>query len=160
MRENLKDKKCFRVGVISDTHGYLNPGIAGTFQGVDLIVHAGDIGKVDVLEKLRRIAPVHAVRGNMDHGDWARKLPRTQIVEAGKVLLYLLHDLTRLDLVPSTAGLHAVISGHTHRARVQERNGVLLLNPGSATFPRFDASGSVALLRIEGINLEVRLVDL
>ena len=149
-----------RVGVVSDTHGYLNPAIARAFQEVDLIVHAGDVGKVDVLEKLRRIAPVHAVRGNMDRGGWARKLPLTQIVEAGEVLLYLLHDLSRLDLEPSAAGLHAVISGHTHRSRVQERNGVLLLNPGSATFPRYDASGSVALLRIEGTNVEVRLVDL
>ena len=160
MKENLKDKKCLRVGVVSDTHGYLNPTIARAFQGADLIVHAGDVGNIDVLEKLRRIAPVHAVRGNMDRGGWARKLPLAQIVEAGEVLLYLLHDLSRLDLEPSAAGLHAVISGHTHRSRVQERNGVLLLNPGSATFPRYDASGSVALLRIEGTNLEVRLVDL
>ena len=152
-----KSKDVFAAGIISDTHGRLIRGVAKTFEGVDLIIHAGDIGNSAVLEDLRGIAPVHAVRGNMD-GGWAFGLPATQIVEIGEVLLYVLHDLNKMDLDPAAAGLSAVINGHTHKAAIAWRDGVLFLNPGSAG--PFSSSGTVALLHIKGISLEPQLVKL
>ncbi len=147
----------YLVGVISDTHGILPAETAAAFQGVDLIIHAGDIGKPEVLEALRQIAPVHAVRGNMD-GGWAFGLPETEVVEIGEVLLYVLHDAYDLDLDPAAAGFVAVINGHTHRASVERRNGVLFLNPGTAS--SFRSPGTVALLRIRGSSLEPRVIEL
>ena len=152
-----KGKDAYSVGIISDTHGRLIPEVAKAFEVVDLIVHAGDIGNSEVLEGLRAIAPVHAVRGNMDSG-WALGLPATQIVEIGQVLLYVLHDVDQLDLDPAAAGLSAVINGHTHKATIAWREGVLFLNPGSAG--PFSSSGTVALLHIEGTSLAPHLVKL
>jgi putative phosphoesterase len=124
--------------------------VAEAFAGVDLIIHAGDIGNNEVLEALRAIAPVHAVRGNMD-GGWAHDLPVTVVVEVGEVLIYVLHDAYLLKLDPAAAGFVAVINGHTHRAAVEKRKGVLFLNPGCAS--PYSSSGTVALLRIRPGNL-------
>jgi putative phosphoesterase len=145
------------VGVISDTHGHLRPEVAEAFAGVDLIIHAGDIGNHKVLEALGAIAPVYAVRGNMD-GGWAHGLPATEIVEIGEVLIYVLHDAYLLNLDPAAAGFVAVINGHTHRATVENRKGVLFLNPGSAS--PYSSSGTVALLRIRGRSLVPQIVTL
>jgi putative phosphoesterase len=157
MSTDAKEHDGFIVGVISDTHGYLRPEVAEAFAGVDLIIHAGDIGNHDVLDALRAIAPVHAVRGNMD-GGWAHGLPATEVVEIGEVLIYVLHDAYHLNLDPAMAGFVAVINGHTHRAAVEKRKGVLFLNPGSAS--PHSSSGTVALLRIRGTSLAPEIVEL
>lgn len=142
------------VGVISDTHGLLRPEAFKALEGASLIIHAGDIGSPSVLESLKNIAPVVAVRGNMDREGWACKLPFTEVVEIGKVLLYVLHDLCRIDLDPAVSGFSAVISGHSHEPAIENRNNVLFLNPGSAGPKRFNLPVSVALLHI--INKSVR----
>jgi hypothetical protein len=146
------------IGVISDTHGQLRPEALKAFQETDLIIHAGDIGKPEVLEALRLVAPVYAVRGNMDAGVWALELPETEVVEIGEVLLYVLHDANRLDLDPAAAGFSCVISGHTHRPSIDNRKGVLFLNPGTAG--PFSSKGTVALLHLRGSSLEAQVVEL
>ncbi len=157
MSTEASRKDGFLVGIISDTHGHLRPEVAEAFVGVDLIIHAGDIGNHEVLQKLRAIAPVHAVRGNMD-GGWAHDLPATEVVEIGEVLLYVLHDAYLLDLNPAAAGFIAVINGHTHKAAIEKRQGVLFINPGSAS--PYSSTGTVALLNIRGRSLEPEVVTL
>jgi putative phosphoesterase len=153
-----KNKDCIIVGVISDTHGLIRPEAIDAFKGTDLIIHAGDIGSSDVLKELKKIAPVHAVRGNMDAGKWAFKLPASDIIEIGEVLLYVLHDVYNLDLDPSSSGIHAVISGHAHRASAEYKNGVLHLNPGTAG--PFKPPVSVARLKINGKSIEPYFIEL
>jgi hypothetical protein len=148
------------IGVISDTHGLLRPEAAQALIGVDLIIHAGDIGNPEILEALARIAPVHAVRGNTDRAPWAAALPLTRVVEAGRHLLYVLHELFTLDLDPAAAGFAAVISGHSHQPHLERQNGVLYLNPGSAGPQRFTLPVSLALLKIDGNSLEPQLLYL
>lgn len=148
------------VGVISDTHGLVRPEALVALAGVERIVHAGDIGSPDVLEALGRLAPVTAVRGNNDRGGWAAGIPETEVVEIGGVSLYLLHDLHELDLDARAAGFAAVISGHSHKPRMEERDGVLYLNPGSAGPRRFTLPISLARLTIDGGRLDARLVTL
>jgi len=148
------------IGVISDTHGLLRPEAIDALRGSDLIVHAGDIGGPDILEGLRRVAPVVAVRGNNDRDGWARDLSDTEVVRAGDTLLYVLHDLHELDLDPAAAGFKAVISGHSHRPDATERAGVLYLNPGSAGPRRFSLPIAVARLRIDGNVLSAEIVEL
>jgi len=157
MAEELAKKDGHLIGVISDTHGHLRAEAAVAFKGVDLIIHAGDIGKPEVLAELDKIAPVHAVRGNMD-GHWAFGLPETEVVEIGDFLLYVLHDIFRLDIDPVAAGFVAVINGHTHTAAIEKREGVLYLNPGSAA--SFKSPATVALLRIRSNSLQAELVEL
>jgi len=137
------------VGVISDTHGLLRPEVIKAFQQVSLIIHAGDVGRPAVLAALKKIAPVIAVRGNTDREDWGYRLPATEVVDLSGVSLYLLHDLNKLDLEPSAAGVSAVIYGHTHEPAVENKNGILFLNPGSAGPRRFTLPVSVALLHIK-----------
>jgi uncharacterized protein len=126
------------VGVISDTHGLLRPEAVDALRGVELILHAGDVGKPEVLDELRRLAPTFVVRGNVDHGDWASQLPVSKIVEVGGRSFYMLHDIGELDLDPPTAGFAAVIFGHSHQPLIETRDGVLFLNPGSAGPRRFN----------------------
>ena len=137
------------IGVIADTHGLLRPEVLELFREVALIIHAGDIGTPDVLSTLREVAPVRAVRGNVDKGAWAEALPETEVVECHDSFIYLLHDLKTLDLDPSAAGMQVVISGHSHQPAVSCKNGVLYLNPGSAGPKRFKLPITAALLRIE-----------
>ncbi|HSR13573.1 MAG TPA: metallophosphoesterase family protein [Thermodesulfobacteriota bacterium] len=148
-----------RIGVISDTHGLVRPEALDAFRGVELILHAGDVGDREVIEKLQAVAPVRAVRGNVDVDEWSA-LPETDVVEIGGVLIYLLHDLHRLDLDPAASGFRAVVSGHSHKPSSFEKNGVLYLNPGSAGPRRFRLPVSVALVRIRGGVLEPQLVEL
>jgi putative phosphoesterase len=149
-----------RVGVISDTHGLLRPEAIEALQGVDQIVHAGDIGNPRILDDLRRIAPVSAVRGNVDLGSWALDLPTTQLVEAGKALLYVVHDLSTLDLDPRAAGFQVVISGHSHRPLIERREEVLFVNPGSAGPRRFRLPVSLVRLEISDQGIVPQLVQI
>jgi len=146
------------AGVISDTHGVLAPEALKILVGVDLIIHAGDIDTPAVLNELNRIAPVVAVRGNMDRGGWASHLCETEAIEIGPYLLYVLHDVSRLDLDPSAAGMHAVIHGHTHQPSDDTQNGVRFLNPGSSTHPRRNAPPSLMMLYITGTDLRPELI--
>jgi putative phosphoesterase len=137
------------VGVISDTHGLLRPAALAALAGVERIVHAGDIGSPAVLAGLAQVAPVTAVRGNNDREAWAIEIPETEVVEIGGVALYVLHDLHELDLDPRAAGFAAVIAGHSHQPRQEERDGVLYFNPGSAGPRRFRLPISVGRLTVE-----------
>ena len=148
------------AGVISDTHGVLVPEASHILMGVDLIIHAGDIDTQAVLDELKRIAPVFAVQGNMDRGNWASHLCETEAIEIGQCLLYVLHDVSRLDLDPSAAGMHAVIHGHTHQSSDELQNGVRFLNPGSATHPRRNAPPSLMKLYITGKDLRSEIIHL
>jgi uncharacterized protein len=149
------------LGIVSDTHGLLRDELLAALRGVDLILHAGDIGSQAALEGLREVAPVLAVRGNVD-GNWAAALPETAVAEIGSCLIYLLHDLQHLDLDPAAAGFQAVISGHTHQPAIFRRQGVLYLNPGSAGPRRFNLPISTALLHFSAVegNLHPELLHL
>jgi len=138
------------VGVISDTHGLLRPEAVGALRGSDYIIHAGDVGDAEILKQLNAIAPLTAVRGNVDREPWARKLPETQVLEAGGISIYILHSVADLDLKPEAAGFAAVVSGHSHIPKQEVRNGVLYFNPGSAGPRRFKLPVSVGRLVIEG----------
>lgn len=148
------------VGVISDTHGLLRPEAREALAGSDLIVHAGDIGDPHVLDVLTEIAPVHAVRGNNDRGAWADAIDSTAAVEIGERWLYVLHDLHELDLDPRAAGFAAVITGHSHRPRVETRDGVLYINPGSAGPRRFKLPVALARLRVGPSGVAAEIVEL
>ena len=156
----MNDKNSFTVGIISDTHGRLPDSAVTALAGSKLIIHAGDIGERSVLEKLEAIAPVFPVRGNMDKGVWAREIPDSEIVNHGAVSLYILHDVSGIDLDPAASGFSAVIFGHTHRPSIERQNGVLFINPGSATHPRSHYLPSVVLLKVTGKILEAQLVTL
>jgi putative phosphoesterase len=148
------------IGVISDTHGLLRPEALAALRGCNPILHAGDIGSADVLEQLRRLAPVFAVRGNNDRERWAELLPETEVVDVQNFRLYLLHDLHTLDLDPAAAGFHAVISGHSHRAKIEEKQGVLYFNPGSAGPRRFRLPVSIGRLTLSKRKLRGEIIEL
>jgi uncharacterized protein len=148
------------IGVISDTHGLLRPEALEALGGSDLIIHAGDIGNADILQTLTAIAPVRAVRGNVDRENWARKLPATEVVEVEGNSIYVLHNLQELDLKPKTAGFAAVVSGHSHVPKQEARDGVLYFNPGSAGPRRFKLPSSVGKLIIEGNEITGEIIAL
>ena len=148
------------IGVISDTHGILRPQAVEALRGCEALIHAGDVGRVQVLETLRGLAPVFAVRGNTDTDEWAETLPETEVVEVLGRRIYLLHDVERLDLDPGAAGFGAVIFGHSHRPEIRRRDGVLYLNPGSAGPRRFDLPISVARVRLEEEDLQAEILHL
>ena len=150
-----------RVGLISDTHGLLREEAKAFLRGCDHIVHGGDIGDARVLEELGAIAPVTAVRGNNDVGPWAQRIRETELFALGGVYLYAIHDLAQLDIDPGAAGVRVVVSGHSHKPLVTERDGVLFVNPGSAGPRRFKLPISIAELVIEGEGaVSVRTVEL
>jgi putative phosphoesterase len=148
------------VGVISDTHGLLRAQAIEALRGSDHIIHAGDVGDPAILDELRNIAPVTAVRGNVDEGDWANKPPLSEVVEVGGVSIYVLHILESLDLKPEAAGFAAVISGHSHKPAQETKNGVLYFNPGSAGPRRFNLPVSVGKLTIENGQIRGEIVIL
>ena len=148
------------VGVISDTHGLLRPEALTALEGSGLIIHAGDIGGPEVIEALRRVAPVVAVRGNNDRGEWAGEFPEYEVVEVGAAHVYVLHDLKEIDLSPEAAGFRVVVSGHSHRPHVEERRGVLYLNPGSAGPRRFKLPVTVARLRVSADAATAEIINL
>lgn len=149
-----------RIGLISDTHGLLRPEALSMLKGSQLIIHAGDVGEPEILEELETLAPVVAVRGNVDTQPWAAKLPSTAVVEAEGATIYVLHNLAELDLNPATAGFQIVVSGHSHKPMSTERDGVLYVNPGSAGPRRFDLPITVARLDLPRRPWEVAFIDL
>ena len=153
-------KKPKVIGVISDTHGLVRPEALSALAGVDLIIHAGDIGKPEVVNALQSIAEVVAIRGNNDRGAWARKFPATAVVEVAAVKILVIHNVADLDIDPNAAGYRVVISGHSHSPSVTERGGVLFLNPGSAGPRRFKLPVAVAKLRFEGSSVNAEIVKL
>ena len=148
------------AGVISDTHGLMRREALDALRDADLIIHAGDIGKSSVLEILETIAPVFAVRGNIDREEWASSLPASRLVEVESVRIYVVHDIKDLDIDPVAESIQMVISGHSHLPAIVERNGVSFLNPGSAGPRRFSLPISMAVIRISGRRIQVRLVDI
>jgi putative phosphoesterase len=145
------------LGLISDTHGLLRDQAVTALAGSDLIIHAGDVGRPEILDRLLAIAPVYAVRGNVDKGAWADALPETRVVEAGGVLVYVLHDVKQLD---SGSGFDVVVSGHSHKPREEWRDGVLYLNPGSAGPRRFQLPVTVAKVDLGTRPLMMELIEL
>ena len=148
-----------RIGLISDTHGLLRPEVLDFLRGSDHIVHGGDVCDAGVLETLRALAPLTAVRGNNDRGAWAAALRESELVKLGDVFLYAIHDLAEIDIEPRAAGVQVVVSGHSHRPSIDERDGVLYVNPGSAGPRRFRLPISAAELVVEGRGLSARLVE-
>jgi putative phosphoesterase len=149
-----------RIGLISDTHGLLRPQALDWLQGSDYIVHGGDIGSQDILDQLARIAPVTAVRGNNDREGWALQVPETDFLQAGELFIYALHDLALLDIDPGAAGVRVVVTGHSHRPLIEEREGVLYVNPGSAGPRRFTLPISAGELIVDGAQVRARIEHL
>jgi putative phosphoesterase len=149
-----------QIGLISDTHGLLRKEAVHALRGSELIVHAGDVGKPEILEELKKLAPVVAVRGNVDTEEWANALPLTAVAEASGVMIYVLHSVHDLDLNPAAAGFHIVMSGHSHKHGRNERDGVLYINPGSAGPRRFDLPVTVARLDLGVTPWKVEFVEL
>ena len=148
-----------KVGLISDTHGLLRDEAVEALRGSELIVHAGDVGKPEILSMLGRVAPVVAVKGNIDTASWASQLPATAVIEAGPATIYVLHDLQELDLDPAAAGIQIVVSGHSHKPSRTERAGILYINPGSAGPRRFRLPVTVARLDLAMTPWDVTFVD-
>jgi putative phosphoesterase len=148
------------VGFISDTQGLMREEALRSLRESDLIIHAGDVGKPEILDALEALAPVVAVRGNIDQGDWAAALPSTAVAETEAATFYVLHDLQQLDLDPKAAGFHVVVSGHTHKPNHTKREGVLYLDPGSAGPRRFDLPVTIARLDLRQKPWNPEFVDL
>ena len=149
-----------KIGVISDTHGLLRPEAVNALRGSDRIIHAGDVGDPAILEALSKVAPVSAIRGNVDREKWARRLPLTDVLEAAGVAIYVLHNLEELDLKPESAGFAAVVYGHSHVPKQETKNGVLYFNPGSAGPRRFRLPVSLGRLTVEGYKLRAEILTL
>jgi putative phosphoesterase len=149
-----------QVGVISDTHGLLRPEAVRELTGVDHILHAGDVGAPEILNRLREIAPVTAIRGNVDVSGACASLPNTEIVDLGGCLFYLVHAIQDLDIVPAAAGVKVIVFGHSHKAELKEREGVIYLNPGSAGPRRFSLPITLARAVVENGSVRVRIVEL
>ncbi len=146
-----------RVGVISDTHGLLRPEAVVALRDVEHILHAGDVGEAEILDRLGRLAPVTAIRGNVDRGGRCGRLPETELVELGGQSIYMLHDRMALDLDPVAAGIGAVIFGHSHQPAIEWVKSVLYFNPGSAGPRRFSLPVSLGFLEISKVGIEARL---
>jgi putative phosphoesterase len=156
----VPDSAVLTVGVISDTHGLLRPEALAALKGSDHIIHAGDVGDRSILHRLAAIAPVTAVRGNVDTATWAERLPPADAVELGGRLFYVLHQREHLDLEPRAGGITAVIYGHSHKPSIEVRDGVLYLNPGSAGPRRFSLPVTVARVTVAAGGVEAAIVPL
>ena len=149
-----------RVGLISDTHGLLRPQAVDFLHGSDLIVHGGDICDAAILTALAAIAPVIAVRGNNDRGEWAERLRECELFRIGDAFIYAIHDVAAIDIEPRAAGVQVVVSGHSHRPSIRNDDGILYINPGSAGPRRFKLPISVGELTIDGASVAARTVEL
>lgn len=149
-----------RVGLISDTHGLLRPEAVAALQGSDFIVHGGDIGDAGILEALSAIAPLTVVRGNNDREPWADGIAESEFLKVGGVVIYAIHDLSQIDIDPAGAGVRVVVSGHSHKPKIEECDGVLYVNPGSAGPRRFKLPIAVAELIVDGNAVSARIVEL
>ena len=160
MAPRTLDAGRLRIGLISDTHGLLRPDALDHLRGCHHIVHGGDIGSLRILEELAALAPLTAVRGNNDRDDWARHVPETAVVQCGAVRIYVIHDLSELAIDAAAEGVRVVVSGHSHQPRLEERQGVLYVNPGSAGPRRFRLPIAVGELVVDGDRVEARIVEL
>src|SRR4051794_21667431 len=149
-----------RIGIISDTHGLLRPEVIKRLAGTDHIIHAGDIGAPKVIEGLRRIAPTTAIKGNIDIGEWAMDYPDTELVALGGRTLYVLHNLKEIKLDPAAFGIDVIISGHSHRPKIETKNGVLYLNPGSAGPRRFKLPIALAVVALSDRAILPRILEI
>ncbi len=154
------EPQTFTIGLISDTHGLLRDEALALLEGVDQIIHAGDIGEKSILERLGRIAPVSAIRGNNDDEKWAEAIAETATLSAGGILIYLVHSIADLAIDPAGLGIRAVISGHSHKPSIETRDGVMYVNPGSAGPRRFRLPISVARLRVTGDALQADILEI
>jgi len=158
--ENVFGKDCTLIGLISDTHELLREEALRALQGSQLIIHAGDVGRPEIIDQLETLAPVVAVRGNIDTAPWTSALPETAVVQCGSVNIYVLHDANALDLDPRAAGFHIVVSGHSHKPNQSELDGVVYINPGSAGPRRFSLPVTLAKLDLSVRPWRMHLVDL
>lgn len=158
--DQITKTNCRLIGVISDTHGLVRPEAIAALRGVDFIIHAGDIGSQEVLDELRGLAPVMAIRGNVDREPWASILPNTDVIEINNGSIYVLHNVQELDIDPEAAGFGVVIFGHSHKPSIERRGNVLFLNPGSAGPRRFKLPVTLARLRTERPSFTAEIVEL
>jgi hypothetical protein len=156
----MKIQNELRVGLVSDTHGLLRPEARAFLAGCDYIVHGGDVGNAEILDDLALMAPLIAVRGNNDTQVWAARLAQTELVRVGNIFLYVIHNLEELDIDPAAAGVRVVVSGHSHQPKVEERAGILYVNPGSCGPRRFRLPISAGELTVSGSAVKARIVDL
>lgn len=148
------------IGVISDTHGLLRPEALTALRSSEHVIHAGDIGAPEIIPELERIAPVTAIRGNVDREPWTNRFPETEVAELGGLQFYIIHDLNALDLNPRAPGFAAVISGHSHQPKQELKDGVLYFNPGSAGPRRFRLPVSIGMLEISGSKITGKIIEL
>ncbi len=160
MSKRIKCQSRCLIGVISDTHGYVAPAVLKAFADADLILHAGDVGEPDVLKALNNIAPLVAVRGNMDFGKWAHRLPQEDTVEIGGICIHIIHDVQRLRTKEMPSAVSVIVFGQSHRRLARETEGIYYLNPGSASYPKFGDSASVALLHLQNGKLDTEFISL
>jgi putative phosphoesterase len=156
----MSTRNALRVGLISDTHGLLRPEARAFAGGCDYIIHGGDIGSAAILDELSALAPLIAVKGNNDRQAWAARLPETEMIRVGGVFIYVIHDISHLDIDPHAAGAHVVVSGHSHKPLIALRGGILYINPGSCGPRRFNLPLSLGEIRVEGTKVRARTVEL
>lgn len=156
----MEYRDTIRIGIISDTHGLLRAEVVNVLSGVELIIHAGDIDTPEVLSGLKEIAPVVAVRGNMDRGGWANQLRTSDLVQIGGMNIYILHNLEQMDLDPYTDQINIIINGHTHKPLIQEKNSLLYFNPGSAGYRHNSAPTTVGILAMSDSRLHPEIIKL
>jgi putative phosphoesterase len=156
----MSAQNALRVGLISDTHGLLRPEARAFAGSCDYIIHGGDIGSAAILDELSAMAPLIAVKGNNDRQPWAAHLPQTEMIRIGGVFIYVIHDLSELDIEPHAAGAQVIVSGHSHKPSIEMRNGILYVNPGSCGPQRFSLPLSVGEIRVEGTKVRARTVEL
>ena len=156
----MPSPRALTIGLISDTHGLLRPGAVAALRGSDAIIHAGDIGDPEILAQLALLAPVTAVRGNVDRGAWASAIPETAVLAIGDARIFIIHNVAELAIDPKAAGFRAVVSGHSHQPGSREKDGVLFVNPGSAGPRRFTLPIACGRLRISEGRVTAELVEL
>ncbi|HEY2465624.1 MAG TPA: metallophosphoesterase family protein [Steroidobacteraceae bacterium] len=156
----MKQAKALRVGIVSDTHGLLRPETKIFAGACDYIIHGGDIGSPAILDQLSALAPLIAVKGNNDRQTWAAHLPETEMIRVGGVFVYVIHDISQLDIDPHAAGVQVIVSGHSHKPLIEKRDGVLYINPGSCGPKRFTLPISMGEMIVDGTKVRVRTVEL
>ena len=156
----MSAQQSLRVGLVSDTHGLLRAAARAFAGGSDYIIHSGDIGSARILDELAAMAPLIAVRGNNDREAWAAHLPETELIRVGGVFVYVIHDISQLDIEPHAAGVQVIVSGHSHKPMIESRDGILYVNPGSCGPRRFKLPISVGELIVEGTEVRARNIEL
>jgi hypothetical protein len=155
----MSAKNSLRVGLVSDTHGLLRPEARAFAGGCDYVIHGGDIGSAAILEQLSAMAPLIAVKGNNDRQSWAAHLPETEMIRVGGVFIYVIHDISQLDIEPHAAGVQVIVSGHSHKPLIEQRDGILYINPGSCGPRRFKLPISVAEILVDGTKVKARTLE-